>query len=416
MSMNDVFNSKVVIVGAGQAGATASMELRKLGHVGHITLIGDEPHPPYERPPLSKDALVRPETTQIHIREASHYTSIDVDLRLATSVVRVEADQRHIVLETGESLTYDFLILATGARARRLPQLDALGERVHTLRSIADVQRLRLQLLSGRKVVLVGAGVVGLELASSLVDLGLRVELIDQASRVMSRNAPEFVSTLLQGAHEQRGLRFHLGVSIAAAQCDDHELWLSLSNGSLVRGDLLVYGVGVVVNDALAHSAGLELVHGAVLVNDRCESSKPEILVVGDATICRSASGVLSRLETWENANLQGVIAARTILSRAPDTAISVPWFWTDQCGMNCQFAGDMSAPDWVMRGALQTSGFTALGLRDGMVVAAVTVNQGRDMRPARELIAKTVALPRHVLADEGLNLRNIARNPDQFA
>ncbi len=413
--MSDSFNSRVVIVGAGQAGAMAAMALRELGHVGSITLIGDEAEAPYERPPLSKDALLHPGDTRILIREPSHYAAINVELRLGISVMNVVADERKVVLSNGSSLDYDFLILATGAHARRLPQLDALGARVHTLRSIADAQRLQPQLVRGAKAILVGAGVIGLELASSMIDLGLSVDLVDQAPRIMSRNAPELVSDMLKSAHESWGVRFHLGVSVETAQSSDKGVVLHLTNGTVLEGDLLVYGVGAVVNDALARSAGVELLNGAVVVNERCQTSRPEILAAGDVTIVVDSSGKATRLETWENANTQAVIAARTILNLEP-TPATVPWFWTDQCGMNLQFAGDMQAPDWVVRGRVKEPSFMAWGLRKGVVVGAITVNQGREMRPAKELIAKGAAVPVSVLADLKVSLRNLAKAPEQFA
>ncbi|QIL69704.1 FAD-dependent oxidoreductase [Diaphorobacter sp. HDW4B] len=413
--MSDSFNSRVVIVGAGQAGAMAAMALRELGHVGSITLIGDEAEAPYERPPLSKDALLHPDDTRILIREPSHYASIHVQLRLDTSVTNVVADERKVVLSDGSSLDYDFLILATGARARRLPQLDALGARVHTLRSIADAQRLQSQLVRGAKAILVGAGVIGLELASSLIDLGLSVDLVDQAPRIMSRNAPELVSDVLKQAHESWGVRFHLGVSVDAAQDNGNGIVLNLTDGTVLEGDLLVYGVGAVVNDALARSAGIELLNGAVVVNALCQTSRPEILAAGDVAITVGTSGTPIRLETWENANTQAMIAARTILNLEPAPA-TVPWFWTDQCGMNLQFSGDMQAPDWVVRGSVKEASFMAWGLLKGVVVGAITVNQGREMRPAKELIAKKAAIPASVLGDLKVNLRHLAKAPEQFA
>ncbi|QIL78853.1 FAD-dependent oxidoreductase [Diaphorobacter sp. HDW4A] len=408
--MSDPFNARVVILGAGQAGAMAAMELRKLGHVGTITLVGEESHPPYERPPLSKDALVHPEGARVLIREAAHYSSIQVDLKLGMRAVEIVAELRRVLLSDGTWLDYDFLILATGSRARRLPLLDVLGERVHVLRTMADATRLRSQLVSGVRAVLVGAGVIGLELASSLVELGLRVEVVDPASRVMSRNAPEPVSRLLHDTHVQRGVRFHLGTSAEAVTSHAHGIRLSLSNGMEVEGDLVIYGIGAVVDDALPRTAGVNILNGSVVVDARCQTSVPGMLAAGDVTVTVDANGRWRRLETWENANTQAVTAARTLLGLESEP-LPPPWFWTDQCGMNVQFAGDMGATDWIRRGDSLASSFMFWGLNEGVVTGAVTVNLGREMRPARELIGKRVSVPIQSLVDTQVSLRQLAKS-----
>ncbi|MBF5007163.1 3-phenylpropionate/cinnamic acid dioxygenase ferredoxin--NAD(+) reductase subunit [Diaphorobacter caeni] len=408
--MKDPFNAPVVILGAGQAGAAAAMELRKLGHVGAITLVGEERQLPYERPPLSKEALLRPDETRVLIREARHYSDIRVDLRLGVRAVEIAAVSRRVWLSDDTWLEYDFLILATGARARRLPMLDALGDRVHRLRTMEDATRLRSQLERGARAVVVGAGVIGLELASSLVELGLTVEVVDPASRVMSRNAPEVVSRLLHDAHVRRGVRFHLGTSVESACRLASGIRLVMSDGVALEGDLVIYGVGAVVDDGLLRTAGVDLLNGALMVDEHCQTSVPGILAAGDVTVCVDGRGVPRRMETWENANTQAIIAARTLLGLDSDPP-QPPWFWTDQCGMNIQFAGDMAASDWIRRGDPLASNFMFWGLREGLVTAAVTVNWGREMRSAKLLIAKGISVPSHVLADPLLNLRQLAKS-----
>lgn len=407
--MSEPLSSRVVIIGAGQAGATAAMALRRLGHHGPLTLVGDESCLPYERPPLSKDALVHPDAEPTVVYPAKQYERENVELRLGARVVAVDAQRRCVQLADGGKLDFDCLILAMGARARRLELLDALGERVHTLRTLSDARRLREQLGEGGRAIVVGAGVVGLEVASSLRDLGMDVDVIDPASRVMGRNAPEFVSALLRSVHQQRGVRLHLEVTIAEAQSDALGVRVRLSDGTALAGTVLIYGVGAMANIECVESLGLELNGGAIVVNGHCETSLPHILAIGDIAVRRDDSGVFCRQETWENANVQAEVAARTLLG-LPAAEVEVPWFWTDQCGLNVQFAGELATEDWVMRGDPLSGNFTALGVRGNGVVAAVTVNQGREMKPARMLIQSGASVPRHVLADEGVSLRSVVK------
>lgn len=404
--------SRIVIIGAGQAGANAATELRRRGFAGGIVLVGDEAHPPYERPPLSKDALLHPEQAKLLLYPAEAYAEQGIELKLGLRATGIDADAHVVSLSNGETLGYDKLLLTTGAQARRLPQLDALGDVVHTLRTIEDARRIREQLKPGAHALLVGAGVIGLELASSLVELGATAEVIDPAPRAMLRNSPELLSRFLQATHEARGVRFHFGTSIAEARRDaDGRVLATLDNGETLAGDLLVYGIGVVTDGSLAESAGLHTVRGAIVVDERCRTSHPDIYAAGDAVLQVHTEGQHQRIETWENANLQSTAAVCDILGlEAPTTSVS--WFWTDQCGLNIQFAGDMAAPRWVLRGALEQPPFVLFGLDDeGAIGAAITVNQGRDMRPAKDLIAKRARVPVETLTAAETNLRALAKD-----
>lgn len=406
--------SRIVIIGAGQAGANAAIELRRRGYEGRIALVGEEAHPPYERPPLSKDALLNPDGAKLFFYPEEHYAAQGVDLRLDVRATAIDPATHKVTLSDGSSLAYDKLLLTIGAPARRLPELDALGDAVHTLRTLEDARRIRAQVRPGARALLVGAGVIGLELASSLVDLGLKADVIDPAPRAMMRNAPEMVSRFLQKTHEARGVTFHFGASVQQAVRDDTQdgapLRVTLSNGLILEGDLLIYGIGVAPDDSLAKTAGLHTVRGAIVVDERCQTSNPDIYAAGDAVLQVHTEGHHQRIETWENANLQSTAAVCDLLGQdAPETPVS--WFWTDQCGFNVQFAGDMTAPQWVLRGSLVEAPFMLFGLdHDGRIVAAITVNQGRDMRPAKSLIARHAMIDTTILADPASNLRALAK------
>ncbi|QBR00210.1 3-phenylpropionate/cinnamic acid dioxygenase ferredoxin--NAD(+) reductase subunit [Paraburkholderia pallida] len=405
--------STIAIVGAGQAGAIAAAELRQQGYAGRVVLIGDEAHRPYERPPLSKDVLLQPDTTRCAIYADDFYAQHAIELRLGMPAVALDADAQTITLQDGTSIAFDHLLLATGARARRLPMLDALGGLgvdVHTLRTLDDARRLRTALQPGKRVLLVGAGVIGLELASSAIDLGAQVSVIEQAPLAMARCAPPVLSRHLCETHRARGVALHLGVPLASAAREHDEIVLTLEDGTRVAGNAVIYGIGVEPETALASMAGLEVENG-IVIDAQCRTSHPRIYAAGDAAGQRStANPGVTRQETWENAKHQAVTAARAMLGIAPE-ALDAPWFWTDQCGLNVQFAGDMRAAEWIGRGSLAAPPCVLFGLdADGALVGAITVNLGREMRNAKALIAKRARVAREVLADPAHSLRDLAR------
>jgi 3-phenylpropionate/trans-cinnamate dioxygenase ferredoxin reductase subunit len=401
--------ASVLIIGAGQAGANAAMALRRLGHTGSIVMIGDEVHPPYERPPLSKEALLDPEQARLTLYSPEQFAEQGIELKLGARAIAINSQAKTVTLANGETLIYEKLLLTIGAQPRRLPMLDALGNRAHVLRTVEDAQRIKAQAQAGKRAILVGAGVIGLELASSMTDLGLQVDVVDPARRAMLRNSPELIGTFLQDTHEARGVNFHFGTRTRAAERSGDHLLLTLDNGTQLQGDLLVYGIGVSVDDTLAKSAGLRTEQGAIIVDAHCRSSQPDIYAAGDATLQIDANGQRQRVESWENANLQSTAAACEILGKSP-APHTVPWFWTDQCGYNVQFAGDMSAPQWLLRGEPGKAPFVLFGLQAGALVGVVTVNAGKDMRPAKELIARSARVDEAALCDPRIALRQLAK------
>jgi len=400
-----------VIVGAGQAGAQAAAELRRQGFDGRVVLIGDEAHAPYERPPLSKDVLLRPEAARCTIHPNSFYTENAIELKLGVAVTAIDTAARTVTLSDGSTLSFDKLLLTTGARARRLPMLDALGDGVHTLRTLDDARRLMPALKPGSRVLLVGAGVIGLELASSAADLGAQVTIIEQATQAMMRCSPPILSAHLCDLHRTRGVVLHMGVPLTQAARENGEIVLTLSDGTRIVGDAVIYGIGAVPDTGLAVAAGLTVENG-IVVDGRCRTSHPDIYAAGDVACQRDGpTGQTVRRETWENANNQAIAAARAMLGVAPD-ANGEPWFWTDQCGLNIQFVGDMSAPEWLVRGQLDAPPCMLFGLdAEGALVGAITVNQGREMHSAKQLVAKRAHIAREVLLDAQQPLRSLARD-----
>ncbi|RQS66013.1 pyridine nucleotide-disulfide oxidoreductase [Burkholderia sp. Bp8963] len=398
-----------MIVGAGQAGATAAAELRRRGFEGRIVLIGDEPHLPYERPPLSKDVLLKPDDARVALFPASFYDEQRIELRLGMRVDAIDPVQRRLALGDGTSLGFGKLLLATGARVRRLPLLDRLGDGVHTLRTLDDAPALGRVLRDGARVLIVGGGVIGMELASSAVELGARVTVIEQGPDVMERCAPPLVRAHLRALHRARGVDVLTGRRLVDASRDGDTLALTLADGTVLRGDAIVYGIGVEPDTALARDAGLRT-DGAILVDGACRTSHPDIYAAGDnAAEYDAQTGAHVRRESWDNANRQAARAAAAMLGE-PDDARHVPWFWSDQCGVNVQFAGDMAADTWIVRGDLAASACALFGLCNGVLTAGVTLNRGQDMRSIRTLIERRAALAPDVLSDPAQNLRALAK------
>jgi 3-phenylpropionate/trans-cinnamate dioxygenase ferredoxin reductase subunit len=398
-----------VIVGAGQAGARAAMELRRQRFDGRIVLIGDEPHVPYERPPLSKQVLWNPDEQQPGILPRDFEREAGIELIAGVAVQALDLRAHALTLADGSRLSYDKLLLATGARARRLPLLDGLGAGVHTLRTLDEARALAASLRSARRVAIVGGGVIGLEVASSAVELGVTATVIEQADSVMARNAPTVLSRYLEDVHRERGVELLMGRRLVDARRDGDAFVLVLDDSTQVLAETVVYGVGAEPNMELARDAGLAVGNG-IVVDANCRTSDADVFAAGD-TACQwdALAGRHVRRETWESANRQAETAASAMLGHTPAPP-GVPWFWTDQYGMNIQFAGDMHASMWIVRGTLDDPAFVLCGLQGETLTGAITVNRGQDMRSLKELIAMRAAVEPEVLTDGTQNLRALAK------
>ncbi|MFT4021451.1 MAG: FAD-dependent oxidoreductase [Acinetobacter sp.] len=379
----------IVIVGAGQAGASAILELRQNKYDGKIILIGNEAHLPYERPPLSKDVILKPDETKVEILSWQKLQELAVEVILDRQVQKIHREIHCIALENGQQIAYDKLLLATGASPRRLPLIDALGNHVYTLRNLEDAQALIGVLQPNRRLILIGGGVIGLELASSARNRGSIVTLIEAGTTLMGRCSPPILSDFLLSQHQHAGIDIRLQTQITNAHLDGEKVVVTLDNGEELRADAIIYGVGVIPNTQLAVNADLD-VDFAIKVNENCQTSDPDIYAAGDVATQLRENGKYSRVETWENANLQAAIFARHVMQIEHPKA-NPPWFWTDQLDMNIQLAGDITVNDWKIIHLdepkhPQTS-FIAYGLKDGIVVAGITVNAAKRMRNIKKII-----------------------------
>ena len=395
----------IAIIGGGQAAAMAAAALRQRGFHGTLHLLSDEMHLPYERPPLSK-AMLLDENPQLQpVLPANWWQDNNVQLHLGVTIRQLDRVSHTLTLTDGQTYRWTQLLFATGAAARPLPLLDALGERCLTLRHAGDAERLRQVLQPGKSLVIVGAGTIGLELAASAIQRGCQVTVVEQAATVMGRNAPPPVRDYLLARHQQAGVRVLLNCAIEHALAGER-LLLTPQNGETLSADAVVYGIGIVANDALARDAGLETDNG-IIVDSTCTTSDPAIFAAGDVALVRQPDGALRRVESWENANLQAQTAAASMLGQ-PLTAAAAGWFWTDQYRDNLQFVGDMQGDAWQLRGSPEQGKAIWFNLRDGALAGAVTLNNGREVRVLRKLIQSSRPVSADALCDETVALKSL--------
>ncbi len=403
----------VVIVGAGQAGASAILELRANKYEGKIILVGDETHLPYERPPLSKDVILNPTETKIEILSEQKLADLGVEVIRGNGVVKINSEAKTIDLQNGDSVAFDKLLLATGGAARRLPNFDALGKHVYTLRNLEDSQALVPVLQAGRRIVLIGGGVIGLELASSARYKECNVTVIEQGPMVMGRSSPRVLSEFLLAQQRLAGVDVRLETKVADCKLDGEEVVITLEGGEELRADAVVYGIGIVPNAQLAVEAGLD-VDFAIKINENCQTSNADIYAAGDVATQLRADGEFRRVETWENANIQAGVFARHVMN-VEHPVENPAWFWTDQLNINYQFVGDMAAAEWLVRGEInpelrQESSFVLFGVTDGVIVGGITVNAAKEMRHLKKLISKQAAFEADKYLDISQDLRKLVK------
>ena len=402
--------STIAIVGSGQAGGWAAHTLRQEGFAGRIVIVGDEPHPPHERPPLSKAVLAgdaAPHSTWLFKPEA--WDALNLDWRAGVSAVRIDRDAHRLVLSDGAEVAYDKLILCTGGRARTLPATDV---DVRTLRTIEDAQALAPLLTAGQRLVVIGGGWIGLEVAATARRRGAEVTVIESQSRLCERSVPSEISEHLLGLHRREGVQVLLGATLERLErlegAPDGGASIALADGRTLACDIVVAGIGLIPNDQIARDAGL-VCEGGIVVDAACRSSDPDILAAGDVAVAPNPwAGRRLRLESWQNAQEQGMAAARSALGLAVDYA-PLPWFWSDQYDANLQIYG-VPRPEHrvVMRGDPAAGSFALFYLAGEIVQAALGVNVAKDLRFARRLIEQRRSVDATRLADSRLPMSKI--------
>lgn len=402
----------IVIAGAGHAGGSAAAMLRQLGWQGAITLIGEEPVPPYQRPPLSKAWLTGEATEEsLALRPATFYPQATIDLRLEIRVTAIDRAAKTVALSDGSTLSYDYLILALGARARRLSVPGADLDGVLELRSAADADRLKAVLRPGAKMAVIGGGYIGLEAAASARALGAEVIIIERESRVLARVACAILSDFFQTFHRAQGVAIEVDAEVAALEGSDGRVTgVRLGDGRLIPCDAALIGVGAVANDQLARDAGLTC-HNGIAVDLAARTDDPAIFAIGDCTSRPlPLYDRIGRLESVPNALEQAKQAAALICDKPPPTP-EVPWFWSDQYDLRLQIAGlPFDASEIVVRGDVGAGKFALFHLTaDGTVQAVEAVNAATEFMGGRRIIARRKRLTRARIEDMSVSMQELA-------
>ncbi|MBC2776057.1 NAD(P)/FAD-dependent oxidoreductase [Parasphingopyxis marina] len=402
----------IAIVGAGHGGAQAAIMLRQQKYEGEITLIGDEPEFPYERPPLSKEYFAGEKPFErIMIRPEKFWAERDITMMLGHRVAAVDAEAHRLIFADGAALDYGKLIWATGGSPRALPVPGAELEGVHFVRSRADADAMMVRLDSIERVVIVGGGYIGLEAAAVLTKLGKKVVLLEALDRVLARVAGDALSRFYEGEHRARGVDLRTNVGVKAIEGESgRATGVRLVDGETVPADLVIIGIGVIPAVEPLIVAGAEGGNG-VIVDEFCRTSLPDIYAIGDCAAHASgfAGGATIRLESVQNANDQATVAAKHIVGHdAPYDA--VPWFWSNQYDLKLQTVGLSSGHDAaVLRGDPATRSFSVVYLKDGKVIALDCVNATKDYVQGRKLVIEGAAIDPDKLADAATPLKELA-------
>jgi 3-phenylpropionate/trans-cinnamate dioxygenase ferredoxin reductase subunit len=399
----------VVIVGAGHGGANAAAMLRRQNYAGEIVLVGDEPELPYDRPPLSKDYVAgKVDRERLALYPPAFYAEQHITVWTGERVAAIQPDDGYVLLAGGEKVHYGQLILATGAGARSLPVPGADLAGVHALRTVADADVLRACFRPGARIVIIGGGYIGLEVAASATAQGATVTVLERESRVLARVAGARLSEFLAGYHVEHGVTIRTSADVAALDGDGSVCAVRLSGNEKLPCDAVLVGVGAVPRDELAVAAGLRCDNG-VLVDDCARTSDPSIFAIGDVTRrpLHYREGCF-RLESIPSAVEQARRAVSAIVGARPPRP-EVPWFWSDQYDLKLQIAGLLDDADQtVVRGDPAGRKFAVFHLRDNRIRAVEAVNSPGEFMMARKLIGGPTELDPGQLGDHTIPLRQL--------
>ena len=403
-------NETVVIAGAGHAAGQLVVSLRQNKYAGRIVLVGDEPYLPYQRPPLSKKFLAGAmDADRLLVKPAGFYEETGVELRLDTSIAAIDRNKKCLRSTDDDEIPYDKLVLGLGSRARKLPVEGAKLQGVHYLRSIADVAGIREDFQSGRRLVVIGAGYIGLEVAAVAQQAGRVVTVIEMADRVMSRVVSPEISDFYQIEHTNQGVRFRLSTSVSALKGKKRVKSVTTSDDEEIPADLVVIGVGILPNTELATAAGLDVENG-IVVDDHCRTGDPDIYAMGDCTSHPNAIyDRRLRLESVHNALEQAKTTAANICGKDASYC-QVPWFWSDQYDLKLQIAGLSEGYDGVaVRGNPAERSFSCLYLMENRLIAVDAINAPRDFVQSKQLIADRNEIDQGLLEDATVALKDLA-------
>lgn len=399
----------MVIIGANLAGGVAALTLREEGFDGKVVLIGAEPHPPYERPPLSKKYLHGEKSlAEITLRPLAYYAEQNIETRLGVWARRVDPQAKVVELENGERIPYDKVLIATGVRNRSLAVPGANLPGIYSLRDVADADVIRKEGVAGRKAVLIGMGFIGSEVAATLRQLGVEVAVVEPLKLPLAHILGEEMGRVFESFHREHGVQMYFEESATGFEGDNRVRRVVTKSGRQLECDFVVVGVGVEPVTEVIAGTGVKLDNG-IVVDEYCQTNIEGIYAAGDvARHYHPLVGRHIRVEHYQNAISQGQAAARNMLGKQQPYA-EVHWFWSDQYDYNIQYAGFHGEWDqFVVRGSLEQWNFVGFYLRDQRIIAAVAINRPKDLRLAMPLIQAKVPVDVKNLADESVKLRSL--------
>lgn len=404
----------VAIVGAGHAGVSLAFALRNLGFAGSLALLSDEADLPYHRPPLSKAFMAAGDDAEsehrLQLESAEFYAEKGIDLLLDSPVESIEPASHGLVLRNGERLEYGHLVLATGARARRLPLPGAELQGIQTLRTLEDARRIRQRLATSQRVVVVGGGFIGLELAATAAALGKQVTVLENASRIMERSVAPLVSEYVAQRHAGKGVRIETGCRVSAFRGDDGQVCAVLGENGEWPADLVIVGAGAQPNSELAEAAGIACGNG-ILVDGQMRTSAPDVFAIGDCAAHENpyAGNARIRLESIQNANDQARVVAQVIHGDAYARYHAVPWFWSDQGEIKLQMIGlSADRTDCVVRGEPASGRFSVFHYRGDELIGVDSINQPLDHITSRKLLAAGLSPDKAAVANTSVELKSL--------
>lgn len=400
-----------VIIGAGQAGGWAAKTLRDQGFEGRVVIVGDEDFAPHERPPLSKEVLLGDaEKESCLLWPPGTLEEADIEMHLGVSVKSIDADGHTMSLSNGETLAWNKLLIATGGRARSLDVDGVDLDGVYTLRTIEDAEGIRARLTAGAKVLVIGAGWIGLEVAAAARKRDASATVVEVADRVCARALTEDMSQWVHALHERHGVDIRLTTAFSHFAGEEKLEKAVLGDGSEIDCDVAVIGIGLIPNTELAESAGLDIDNG-IVVDENGQTSHPDIFAAGDVTNHPNALlGRRVRLESWENAQNQAINSAKAMLD-IKEPYSEIPWFWSDQYDANIQMMGLPEAWDQtVTRGDREAGEFIEFYLKDGEMQGAAAINNPRDLRFTRRMITSGKKFDADALADPDVKLQKLMK------
>jgi 3-phenylpropionate/trans-cinnamate dioxygenase ferredoxin reductase subunit len=398
---------RCIIIGASHAAAQLVPSLRQEGWQGEIVIVGDEPHLPYHRPPLSKAFLSGEKTAEeLPIRPAAFYDKNEATLYHGY-VRAIDRVKKSVLLENGDVLSYDKLVLCTGARVRKINVPGAELGGVHYLRNIADVEGIQAHIATGKNAVIIGGGYIGLETAASLTKQGMQVVVLEMAERILQRVTPPEVSSFYARIHAEEGVEIKTNVQVTQITGEQTVQSVLCDDGQTFPADVVIVGVGVIPNVELAEQAGLEVNNG-IRVNAQCVTTDPNIFAAGDCTNhFNDMYDCQLRLESVPNANEQAKVAAASICDN-PKIYNSLPWFWSDQYDLKLQIAGLSRGFDHMVVRGDQDKGrsFAAFYYKEGRLIAADCVNRPKEFMLSKKMITQRSMLAPELLCDESVTVK----------